>query len=217
MLGAFYGGYELGRTSAGYAIIHAGLERLEFRREAGRLRAENTALRRQVNAAAVERQVDARAQSEAQLMIGELQAETARQQQELQFYRGFVTRQFGAGTLHVQELKIRAGGGRRFLVQITLVQAATRDTMANGTLTLAVSGTRGGALIQLPMADLEPDSRREVSFSLRYFQQIDVPIELPEGFVPASLLVEIRQGRSVEPARQSFTWRVEGEAPAPVL
>ena len=217
LLAVFYGGYELGRTSAGYAIIHAAFERLESRRQVERLTQENAGLRQRVAAARVERQVDTGLQSEAQRMIGDLQAEAARQQQELQFYRGLVTRQFGAGTLRVQELKIRHQAGRQYRVEVTLVQAGTRDATASGTLSVAVSGTRGGALIQLPMAELGPDHRRELPFSLRYFQQVEVPIELPEGFEPASLLVEYRQGRGLEPVRQSFTWRVDEEIPGPVL
>lgn len=217
LLAAFYGGYELGRTSAGYAIIHAAFERLEGHRQVERLVAENAGLQRRVDAATVEQQVDTRLQSEAQRMIGELEAETARQQQELEFYRGLVSRQFGAGTLRVQDLKIRHQQDRRYRVEITLVQAGTRDATASGVLSLAVSGERGGALIQLPMSELGGAHRRELPFSLRYFQQLELPIELPEGFMPASLLVEYRQGRNLEPVRQSFTWRVEDEPPVPAL
>lgn len=211
LLAVFYGGYELGRTSAGYAIIHAALERFEARRRIDSLSAGNIELRRRVDAAVVEQQADARLQTEAQRMLGELQAETARQQQELQFYRGLVTRQYGTGTLRVQDLKIRHERGRHYHVQVTLVQAAARDTLASGTLTFAVSGTRGGALLQLALADLVADGRSEVPFSLRYFQEIGLTVELPAGFEPGSLLVEFRQGRSAEPVRQSFSWRVEGE------
>ena len=77
-------------------------------------------------------------------MMAELQAETARQKQELQFYRGLVVRQYGSGTLRVQELSVRAEEEeRRYRVLITLVQAATRDTVANGTVTFAVEGKQG--------------------------------------------------------------------------
>ena len=216
-LAVFYGGFELGRASSGYSIVSALLNRLEMRREVRSLGAENESLTHRVAAAEVGQRVDRQAQSEAQRMIGELQAETARQQQELQFYRGLVARQFGAGTLRVQELKIQPEQGRRFLVQITLVQAAARESVANGTVSFAIDGTRGGALVQLPLADVEVNQRRELPFSLRFFQQIEVPIELPEQFRPASLQVEYRLGRGAEPSRQTFTWRVEGEPETPVL
>ncbi len=216
-LAVFYGGFELGRASAGYAIVNSMLERLELGRRVSALGAENESLQHRVAAAEIGQRVDREAQSEAQRMIGELQAETARQQQELQFYRGLVARQFGAGTLRVQELKIRPDEGRRYRVLITLVQAAARDSVANGTVSFAIDGTRGGALVQLPLAEVELNKRRELPFSLRFFQQIEVPIELPDQFRPTSLQVEYRQGRASEPLRQTFSWRVEGEPEAPVL
>jgi DNA-binding MarR family transcriptional regulator len=213
----FYGGFELGRTSAGYSIVSAMLERLELRRQVRTLGNENESLQHRVSSAEIGQRVDRQAQSDAQRMIGDLQAETARQQQELQFYRGLVARQFGAGTLRVQELKIRPEQGRRFRVLITLVQAAARDNVVNGTVSFAIDGTRGGALVQLPLADVELNKRRELPFSLRFFQQIEVPIELPDQFRPASLQVEYGQGRGTERSRQTFTWRVEGEPEKPVL
>lgn len=216
-LAVFYGGFELGRASAGYAIVNSTLARLELSRQAARLAEENQALQRRVATAEVGQRVDRHSQSEAQRMIGELQAETARQQQELQFYRGLVVRQFGSGTLRVQELKIRPDKGRRYQVLITLVQAAARDRVANGTVSFAIDGTRRGALIQLPLAEVESNGRRALPFSLRFFQQIAVPIELPKEFTPTSLQVEYRQGRGAEPSRQTFTWRVEGEPETPVL
>ncbi|HZC76588.1 MAG TPA: DUF6776 family protein, partial [Ktedonobacterales bacterium] len=202
-----YGAFELGRASAGYSIVSAMLERLELRRQVHTLGNENETLQHRVTTAEIGQRVDRQAQSDAQRMIGDLQAETARQQQELQFYRGLVARQFGAGTLRVQELKIRPEQGRRFRVEITLVQAAARDNVVNGTVSFAIDGTRGGALVQLPLADVELNKRRELPFSLRFFQQIEVPIELPDQFRPASLQVEYGQGRGTERSRQTFTWR----------
>ncbi|MFZ2507730.1 MAG: DUF6776 family protein [Steroidobacteraceae bacterium] len=216
-LAVFYGGFELGRTSSGYSIVDSMLERLKSGRLLGALRKENEALQKRVAAAEIGQRVEHQAQSETRRMIGELQAETARQQQELRFYRGLVARQFGAGTLRVQELKIRPEEDRRYRVMITLVQAAALDSIASGTLSFAIDGSRGGALVQLPLADVELNQRKELPFSLRFFQQIEVPIELPKQFQPASLQVEYRQGGAAEPARQTFAWRVEGEPESPIL
>jgi DNA-binding protein YbaB len=169
-----------------------------------------------VAVAEVDQKVDRQAQSDAQQMMAELQAETARQKQELQFYRGLVVRQYGSGTLRVQELSIRPEEEeRRYRVLITLVQAATRDTVANGTVTFAVEGMQGKEPVTLPLADLEIDKRKQFPFSLRFFQQIEVPIELPLDFEPGRLHVEFQVGRNREPSKQTFDWRVEGgDAPA---
>lgn len=212
MLGLCYASFELGRASAGYFIVSSMLERLDLGRRNKALEDENDALRNRVAAAEVGQKVDRQAQSDAQQMMGELQSETARQKQELQFYRGLVVRQYGSGTLRVQELSVHAGEEeRRFRVLITLVQAAARDTIANGTVTFAVEGRQGDEATTLSLAAIEIDKRRQFPFSLRFFQQIEVPIELPEGFEPGRLHVELQLGRNREPSRQSFDWRVEGE------
>jgi uncharacterized protein DUF6776 len=106
---------------------------------------------------------------------------------------------------------------RHFLVLITLVQAATRDTIANGTVTFSVEGMQGKVPVTLALADLEIDKRKQFPFSLRFFQQIEVPIVLPVEFQPERLHVEYRLGRNPEPTKQTFDWRVEGGADAPSL
>jgi hypothetical protein len=209
-LAVAYGGFEAGRASAGYFVAGATARRLELQHSNRKLAAENESLRSRVNVADVGQRVDRQAQAEVQRMIGDLQAETARQQQELQFYRGLVARQFGSGTLRVQELRIRPEEEeRRFRVLITLVQAATRNTVANGTVTFSVEGMESGARRTLALSDMEIGKRRQFPFALRFFQQIEVPIELPLEFRPGRLHVEYRLGRNPEPYRQTFDWRVD--------
>lgn len=212
-----YGGFELGRAVSGYSVVASTRQGIELWRKNRALVEENEALERRVATAELGQRVDRQAQADAQRMMGELQAETARQQQELQFYRGLVARQFGAGTLRVQELRIRPGEERQFRVLITLVQAASRDTVANGAVTFTIGGRQGVEARQLPLAEIEPGKRRELPFSLRFFQQIEVPVELPQDFQPAELVIEYRIGRSGEPRRQTFPWRVEAELEPVVL
>jgi hypothetical protein len=213
-----YGAFELGRASSGYFIVSSMLERFELQKRSSTLAKENESLRERVAVAEVGQQVDRQAQSDAQQMMGELQAETARQKQELEFYRGLVVRQYGSGALRVQELRVRPEEEeRRFLVLITLVQAATRDTIANGTVTFSVEGQQGKEPLTLALPEIEVDKRKQFPFSLRFFQQIEVPIELPLEFRPERLHVEYRLGRNPEGTKQTFDWRVEGSAETPPL
>lgn len=211
-LAALYGGFELGRASAGYWIVESTRTRVALSGRNRALTRENEALRHRVATAEVSQKVDRQAQTDARRMMGDLEAETARQQQELQFYRGLVARQFGSGTLRVQEVQVRAGEERRNRILITLVQAATRDTVANGTVTLTLNGASRGVARRLALADVEVGRRKSLPFSLRFFQQLVVTVELPAEFEPASIEVECRLARAAEPVRQSFPWRVEGDA-----
>ena len=211
VLALAYGAFELGRTSAGYFVVSSMLERLDLSKRNQALSDENEKLRHRVAVAEVGQQVDQQAQTDAQRMKGDLQSETARQKQELQFYRGLVVRQYGSGTLRVQELRVVADEEERhYRVMITLVQAATRDTVANGTVTFKVEGQQGKEPLVLPLPEIEIDKRKQFPFSLRFFQQIEVPIELPLDFKPEHLHVEYQLGRNPEPSRQTFDWRVEG-------
>ena len=88
--------------------------------------------------------------------------------------------------------------------------------MANGTVTFAVEGRQGKEAVTLPLPDIEIDKRKQFPFSLRFFQQIEVPIELPLDFEPERLHVEYQLGRNREPSKQTFDWRVEGGDAAPL-
>ena len=211
VLAIAYGAFEFGRTSAGYFVVSSMLERLDLAKRNQSLSDENEKLRHRVAVAEVGQQVDRQAQTDAQRMMGDLQSETARQKQELQFYRGLVVRQYGSGTLRVQELRVVADEEElHYRVMITLVQAATRDTVANGTVTFKVEGQQGKSPLVLPLSEIEIDKRKQFPFSLRFFQQIEVPIALPLDFKPERLHVEYQLGRNPEPSRQTFDWRVEG-------
>jgi len=214
-MGLMYAAFELGRSLAGYSLVTAFEERRKLSEQVAALRQETQELERKLAAAEVTRRIDQEAQAETQANIGELQAELARQQQELEFYRGLVAEKFGASTLKVQEVAIEAGSEPgRFTARITLVQTASRNTVTRGQLQLAVEGTRGGALARLPMEEVTPDGRKNTPFSLRFFRTLEIELSLPEGFEPASLALELRSDRTgSEPIIQSFPWNPALGAP----
>jgi hypothetical protein len=213
-LAVFYGGFEFGRASAGFSLFEAMSARLALSGRNRALAKENESLRHRVATAEVSQKVDRQAQTDARRMMGTLEAETARQQQELQFYRGLVARQYGSGTLRVQEVQVRAAEEGRNRILITLVQAATRDTVANGTVTLMLDGATKGAARRLALADVEAGHRASLPFSLRFFQQLAVNVALPADFEPETIVVECRLARAAEPVRESFPWHVEGDVEA---
>jgi outer membrane murein-binding lipoprotein Lpp len=202
-----YGAFEYGRSVAGYSALSSLQQRQALAARVDELTREVEGLRSRVAASTVTRQADQETQAETQGMIGELQAELARQQQDLEFYRGLVEEKFGSGSLKVQELSIRDDGDARYTVAVTLVQTAVRDATASGSLTLAVSGSRGGSLTELKLPDVSVDGRDKVEFKVRYFTTVEVPLKLPPGFKPAAVQLEYRSSRSgPEPVRQSFPW-----------
>lgn len=203
-----YVSFEVGRTLAGHSALSAFQQRRALADRVATLEEENLMLERRVATEDVTRRIDAEAQAETQSTLGELQAELARQQQELEFYRGLVAEKFGSATLKVQELSIQPDDEPgRYTITVTLVQTATRNAMTRGTLTLAVNGALAGALATLSLVELTGGGKDPLPFTLRFFKTIDVPVSLPQGFEPAAVDLEFRSDRTgPEPIRQSFPW-----------
>jgi hypothetical protein len=60
---------------------------------------------------------------------------------------------------------------------------------------------------------LTPNRRASLTYSFRYFQDYDEPIQLPQGFEPTRVGVDIHNGRDKDAShsfRQAFVWRAQG-------
>src|SRR5262245_18091555 len=87
---ALYVVYELGRYDAGYDRLAVSQERAEHEVSIGRLDKDNRELRTRLAELDTIRVGRAQEQAEVSRSIGALQAQVARQKQELEFYRGIV-------------------------------------------------------------------------------------------------------------------------------
>lgn len=164
---------------------------------------------RELAALEVGRRVDRESLLEAQRMIGELQSQVARLNQELEFCRGVLVREFGAGSVRLQSIVVRSRAREGFLVEVTMVRAAARDTPLQGATRITLSGRRQGALVEVPLRDLSVDRRREVPFVLRYLETLRVPITVPDGLEPEALTVELLLAPGARVVdRRTVSWNV---------
>jgi hypothetical protein len=72
-----------------------------------------------------------------------------------------------------------------------------------------------GKLVQFGLDELvSGDSSGDLSYSFRYFQDLQRQLVLPDGFEPDEVLMEIRPREpSGEPLEQTFEWAaVSGQA-----
>lgn len=208
---AIFGGYllfEYGRSRAGFDQLAALRARVELRRE---IRARDEiirGLRRESAELATLRRSQAEERAEFARTIGELQAEVARQSQQLAFYQGIVVQAANAAEAKVQQLRMVPGSAPgRFVVRFTLVQTGRPDRTISGRVLLTVEGRRGTAPATLGMLALFGDRPFELPFSFRYFENLDPEIVIPDGFRPERIIVEIRSSRrEVAPVSQTFVW-----------
>jgi hypothetical protein len=203
--------YESGRYNAGYDRQAAAQERTELEVKLEHLEKSNREMRTKLAELDTFRVGRANEQAEVSRSMGELQAQVAREAQELAFYRGVVAQ--GAASIGVKIEKLRITPGTRangFIVHLSLLRTGKADSEASGTVEFTLDGTLGAVAHTLDFAALTPQHSHELRYSFRYFQNIDQEVLLPPGFKPEQLSVAVTSGhKEIAPLSQTFLWTVE--------
>jgi hypothetical protein len=208
---AVYVVFELGRYAAGYDRQAAAQQRTELEVQIEELDKTNRLLRTQLAELDTIRLGRVREQAEVARTIGDLQAQVARQSQELAFYRGVVAQ--GAATLGVRIEQVRITTGSRpatFVFHMALVRSGRADSDASGIVRLSLDGSTDGSTRTLDLASLTGGKVRELRYSFRYLENFDQELTVPLAFKPEQLAVEVESSRhELAPLSQTFLWSVE--------
>jgi hypothetical protein len=213
---SLYLAYEFGHYQAGFDGIKAAQERSALQGQIDELNGTLKEQRVQMAAAGAEQTAQARERAEVARTIGELQADVARQQQELEFYRGLALPQGAAAAaapVRVQQFQIavRDEAARQYLLRFSLNRLVRPEEPIAGELAILVDGERNASAASVDLAALTGGSTTLLPFNFRYFASVEQPITLPADFRPQRVTIEVRPGRKgVAPYRQTFVWTVEG-------
>ena len=206
--------YEFGRKTAGFDALQAASERAALHQQIDELQRQQKELRVQLAAGEEAKLAQVRERSELASTIGELQAQLARSQQDLQFYRGIANPQAAQErAVVVQRLTVmqRDATRRRYALRFTLSRETRSDESVSGNLGLTIDGTLGGAAASVDLTTVSDSKARQIPYNFRYFTNFEHPITLPAGFQPLRVTVEIRPARAgVSPYRRTFVWNVSG-------
>jgi hypothetical protein len=205
-----YAAFELGRYRAGYDLRDQLAARGELRQQIRALEQREREQRVQMAALESAKIGQNRERTEVSRTIGELQAQVARQAQDLAFYRGIVG-DSGQAPIKIQQLRIvPATAAQHYIVKMVLGRPLRPEDAISGTLGLTLEGSEGLLSATRDLAQITADARREIPFNFRYLQPLDIEIEVPNGFRPQRLTVELRPARKgVTPLRQTFLWSPE--------
>jgi hypothetical protein len=205
--------FEWGRFEGGYSKLAEIQQRRELTGQIESLREENEKLRAEIAAAELAREVDRKAYADVEKNLAELQAQVLRHREELTFYRGIVAPEDGIGRLRIQSFNVLPGAvERQFRMRLVLVQSMRQDTVVSGTVNVQIEGVLENRPVVLSLAEVGGKTRADghVPIQFRYFQNLEQDIELPEGFEPRAVNVEVRSGR-LDPVRESYPWQVQAE------
>ncbi|HEX5163178.1 MAG TPA: DUF6776 family protein [Steroidobacteraceae bacterium] len=211
VLGSVYGMFEFGRYSAGYDALAAFKQRQELQSVIDANEATISELRAKVAQLESSTVGQTREREEVQRTIGELQAQVARANQELAFFRGIVTQNANSAEVKIQQARMVAtAAANKFRIRVTLVQPMKPDTVVSGVVILSVDGELDGKPGRADFATLSGGKRREIPFTFRYLENIEEEITVPPGMKPEQLLVEVRSNRrGSAPVQQSYVWSVD--------
>jgi len=209
-----YAAFELGRYEAGFRVIDSVRGALATSARIRELEEENARQSTQLEAADVARRVDREGYKQVERSLGDMQSQIARLNQDLSFYRGLVQPD-SLVHVKVQQMQIvpeaAPDAAGRYRLKFVLMQTGKPDNTVSGTTILGVAGVLHGKPLNLALPDVSLNRRASLTYSFRYFQDYDEPIQLPQGFEPTRVDVEICSGRDVSHGfRQAFVWKAQG-------
>jgi len=205
--------YHRGRLSAGLDVAGVTIERREMLTKVARLEKQNSELGAKVAELEMARRLDREAYGQVERSIGELQSQLSRQSEDLAFYRSIVSPGDGIQGLRIQRFDIQPGSAaREFVLKLTLIQAMRHESLASGLAQVVLHGMQGDRPARYSVGELLGRPRAELPFSFRYFQTLEQPVTLPEGFQAFEAEVQVRSSKLRFPLQQSFPWKVANGA-----
>jgi hypothetical protein len=151
-------------------------------------------------------QISRDANRDLQSTLAERDEEIAGLRADVAFYERLVGSTAQRRGLAVHSLRLQPQTDTAWHFTGTLTQNLNRGAVSTGQLSLAIEGTRGGKLEKLTWPVLRQQSNAPgMTYSFKYFQQIEGDVFLPADFTPVRVAVRLapRSGAAIE---QSFTW-----------
>jgi hypothetical protein len=206
---ALYIAFEVGRYDAHYRVLDSARGALSASERIRDLEAENARQREQLEAADVARRVDREGYKQVERSLGDMQSQIARLTQDLSFYRGLVQPD-SLVHVKVQQMQIVPDGGQ-FRLKFVLMQTGKPEKEVAGHVALAIDGLMRGKPLNLSLYEISPNRRGGLAYSFRYFQDYDEPVQLPVGFEPTRIQIEIHAAKDAGHGfQQAFVWKAQG-------
>jgi len=211
VLATLAGVYAIGRAQTAFDGRAALADEAGLRAALTAREAEVAKLRREAAELDTLKVAQERERQEVSRTIGELQAEVARQSQQLELLRGVVGRAGPPAEVTIRQVRVIASAAPgRYRLRIALAQPGRPDRTVAGSVRVGIEGQRGGRTARLDLREVTAQRVAQLSYRFQYFENIEVEIALPSGFSPERVVVDVRPaGRNVPPAAQTVLWSID--------
>ena len=211
MVVAAWAGFDYGRQ---HSLSHEAVERenVEIRRQLEAMDLERGRLRERLAAQQRASQIDREATKLMREELRQSQDDRTALEQELALLRGIVSNGAIQKGLYIQGFALMRGEREGvFRFRFTVGQAFKNVKSAKGTIHVTVEGEQAGQDIKLGLKELSGGKVEVLKMGFRHFQDVEGLFELPEGFEPRNVVVEIKpKGKRLSPVEKHFVWLVAG-------
>lgn len=206
-----WGLFEYGRYQAGFDIENARQTKENLQQLNSDLEQRNTRLREEKAILERTTQVERQAYKELEGTVAGLHNEIAELKSDLDFYRGIVSPREASQGLNIERFDLNANAGAAsYHYKLVLTQVLKNNTVTRGSVSLQVEGSQDGQLKSLSLEEVTADKKKSLAFRFKYFQNFEGDILLPEGFVPARLIIKVNpKGRRQPTIEKVIDWPAE--------
>lgn len=206
--GACYASYYYGHNLSGYDYnaLKTAYDKVQQQfYEADR---ENTRLREEAAVLKQSAVIDKKAYNNVDGSLKNLQKEVLELKEQVAFYRGIVSPAQASAGLNITSFKLnKLGDEAGYHFKLVLTQVKKNNRIIRGKASIMIDGLHNGEPKQLDVSRLTGRIKPDLNLRFKYFQTIEGDMVLPEGFVPSSVLVDLRpSGRDNNTIKKTFNW-----------
>ncbi len=204
-----------GSGDAGVSLLQQEIKVQRMRIE--ELEGERSKLRQNIVDLERRSQIDQEALKQAREELKGFQSERLQLQEEVEFMKEIVsTGKTKAVKLRIQNFRLVKGEAEeqvsyRFTVSKTPSESGVDTGIAAGRVWLTFDGTKDGEEHTVALQEVTVEGLPSVKMRFRNFQNVEGSIQLPQGFSPAGVTVEVKpESNNFAPLKQRFNWVIAG-------
>ena len=114
------------------------------------------------------------------------------------------------GSLYIKRFEIHSTEiGNRYQYQLIVAQALDNVGTTKGKLSISVLGKLDGKDKRIDLKQFSEDASASIALSFKHYQEVNGLINLPEGFLPESVEMEVQpKNKKLSKLSKQFAWQV---------
>lgn len=185
---SLFTGYRLGNFFHGFQTEKINIQQQQLIQ----LHQKNESHESRINTLEVELEIERLANEQARALIEKIEQEHYKAKMQLAFYQKVMAPEKTADGIALDSIVIaETESAGHFRFQVTLVQQTKNKRYAKGYIDFSLVGSLHGKPKTFKLSDITLLDKEALSFSFQYFQAIEGEIDLPDGFIPEQILVQV--------------------------